>query len=105
MIFPPGFLDELRSRIGLTDLIGRRVQLTRKGHEYDGPCPFHDDKTQSFYVVDDQGFFHCFGCGAQGDGIGYVMRTQNLDFIDAIKRLAGEAGLAVPQSTPPDVGQ
>jgi len=98
--FPPGFLDELRSRISLADLVGRRVRLVRHGREYSGLCPFHNEKTPSFYVVEDKGFFHCFGCGAHGDAIGYVMRAENLDFIDAIERLAGEAGIAVPQQTP-----
>src|SRR3954447_14253754 len=100
MAFPPGFLDELRARISLADLVGRRVRLTRKGREHAGLCPFHNEKTPSFYVVEDKGFFHCFGCGAHGDAIGYLMRADNLDFIEAIERLAGEAGLQVPQSTP-----
>jgi DNA primase len=102
MAFPPGFLDELRSRIPLGDLVGRRVRLTRRGREQAGLCPFHNEKTPSFYVVEDKGFFHCFGCGAHGDAIGYVMRADNLDFIEAVERLAGEAGLAVPQQTPQD---
>jgi DNA primase len=102
MAFPPGFLDELRSRIALADLVGRRVRLTRRGREHSGLCPFHNEKTPSFYVVEDKGFFHCFGCGAHGDAIGFVMRADNLDFVEAIERLAGEAGIAVPQQTPQD---
>ncbi len=102
MAFPPGFLDELRSRIPLGDLVGRRVRLTRRGREQAGLCPFHNEKTPSFYVVEDKGFFHCFGCGAHGDAIGFVMRADNLDFIEAVERLAGEAGIAVPQQTPQD---
>ena len=100
MAFPPGFLDELRARVSLVGLVGRRVRLVRKGREHGGLCPFHNEKTPSFYVVEDKGFFHCFGCGAHGDAIGYVMRADNLDFIEAIERLAAEAGLQVPQSTP-----
>src|SRR5437763_9715531 len=100
MAFPPGFLDELRWRLPLAELVGRRVRLTRKGREYAGLCPFHNEKTPSFYVVDDKNFFHCFGCGAHGDAIGFVMRSENLDFIEAVERLAGEAGLAMPQRTP-----
>jgi DNA primase len=100
MAFPPGFLDELRSRVSLADLVGKRVRLVRKGREYGGLCPFHNEKTPSFYVVEDKGFFHCFGCGAHGDAIGFVMRSENLDFIEAIERLAGLAGIAVPQQTP-----
>jgi DNA primase len=100
MAFPPGFLDELRSRVSLADLVGKRVRLTRKGREYGGLCPFHNEKTPSFYVVEDKGFFHCFGCGAHGDAIGFVMRSENVDFIEAIERLAGIAGVQVPQQTP-----
>jgi DNA primase len=100
MAFPPGFLDELRSRVSLGELVGRRVRLSRRGREQGGLCPFHNEKTPSFYVVEDKGFFHCFGCGAHGDAIGFVMRADNLDFIEAVERLAGEAGIAVPQQTP-----
>src|SRR5437762_3182828 len=100
MAFPPGFLDELRARIPLGSLVGRRVRLIRRGRELAGLCPFHHEKTPSFYVVEDKGFFHCFGCGAHGDAVGYLMRAENLDFIEAIERLAAEAGLAVPQQTP-----
>ncbi len=100
MAFPPGFLDELRSRISLSGLVGRSVKLVRRGREYAGLCPFHHEKTPSFYVVEDKSFFHCFGCGAHGDAIGFVMRSDNLDFIEAIEKLAGEAGLAVPRATP-----
>jgi DNA primase len=100
MAFPPGFLDELRSRISLSGLIGRSVKLVRRGREYAGLCPFHPEKTPSFYVVEDKSFFHCFGCGAHGDAIGFVMRSNNLDFIEGIEKLAGEAGLAVPRATP-----
>jgi len=98
--FPPGFLDELRSRISLSGLIARRVKLVRRGREFAGLCPFHHEKTPSFYVVEDKSFFHCFGCGAHGDAIGFAMRADNLDFIEAVEKLAGEAGLAVPQATP-----
>jgi DNA primase len=100
MAFPPGFLDELRSRISLSGLVGRRVKLVRRGREFAGLCPFHNEKTPSFYVVDDKSFFHCFGCGAHGDAIGFAMRADNLDFIEAVEKLAGEAGLPVPQATP-----
>lgn len=100
MAFPPGFLDELRSRISLPGLIGRKVKLVRRGREFAGLCPFHHEKTPSFYVVEDKSFFHCFGCGAHGDAIGFVMRADNLDFIEAIEKLAAEAGVAVPQATP-----
>jgi DNA primase len=100
MAFPPGFLDELRGRVPLAGLVGRRVKLVRRGREFTGLCPFHHEKTPSFYVVEDKNFFHCFGCGAHGDAIGFVMRSDNLDFLEAVEKLAGEAGLAVPQQTP-----
>jgi DNA primase len=105
MAFPPGFLDELRSRVSLAGLIGRKVKLVRRGREQAGLCPFHHEKTPSFYVVEDKAFFHCFGCGAHGDVIGFVMRADNLDFLEAVEKLAGEAGLAVPQSTPEEQGR
>ena len=100
MAFPPQFLDELRSRIGLADLIRRRVKLTRKGREHTGLCPFHNEKTPSFSVSEEKGFFHCFGCGAHGDIIGFAMRIENLSFPEAVQRLADEAGLVVPQTSP-----
>ena len=100
MPFPPQFLDDLRSRIGLADLIGRRVKLTRKGREHTGLCPFHNEKTPSFSVSEEKGFFHCFGCGAHGDIIGFAMRIENLSFPEAVQRLADEVGLVVPQTSP-----
>ena len=69
MAFSPQFLDELRTRSGLADAIGRRVRLTRKGREHIGLCPFHKEKTPSFTVNEDKGFYHCFGCAAHGDVI------------------------------------
>ena len=100
MAYPPHFLDELRARIGLAAFIGRRVKLTRKGREHSGLCPFHTEKTPSFTVSEEKNFYHCFGCGAHGDVIGYVMRTENLSFPEAIERLADEAGIQVPVSSP-----
>ena len=100
MAFPPQFLDELRARIRLSDLIGRRVKLTRRGREFVGLCPFHSEKTPSFTVSDDKGFFHCFGCGAHGDVIGFTMQGAHLSFPDAVAQLAAEAGLEVPVATP-----
>src|SRR5204863_2201487 len=100
MALAPGFLDELRSRISLSGLIGRRVKLARRGHEYAWLCPFHYEKSPSFYGVEEKSFFHCFGCGAHGDAIGFVMRADNLDVIAAVEKLAGEAGWAVLQTRP-----
>jgi len=100
MSLPQSFLDELRARVGLAALIGRRVRLQRRGREFQGLCPFHNEKTPSFTVNEDKGFFHCFGCGAHGDQISFVMQAEGLSFPDAVERLAAEAGLAVPQPTP-----
>src|ERR1051326_8040987 len=100
MPFPPGFIDELRNRLSVSEVVGRRVKLTRAGREYKACCPFHNEKTPSFTVNDQKGFFHCFGCGAHGDVIGFIMRTENRSFPEAVEMLAGLAGMPVPQSTP-----
>ena len=102
MSFSPEFLDEIRLRVTLSDTIARRVPLTRKGREFAGLCPFHKEKTASFTVNDDKGFFHCFGCGAHGDVIGFEMRMDGLSFPEAVERLANLAGLALPTTTPED---
>jgi DNA primase len=100
MAFPPRFLDELRHRVSLAEIVGRRVKLTRRGREYVGLCPFHTEKTPSFSVVEDKDFYHCFGCGAHGDAIGFVMQTENLAFPEAVEQLARQAGMDVPKATP-----
>jgi DNA primase len=100
MALPPRFLDELRSRLTLSEVVGRRVKLVRAGREFRACCPFHNEKSPSFYVNDGKGFFHCFGCGAHGDAIGFVMRAANLPFMEAVEQLASEAGLDVPQASP-----
>ena len=100
MAFPPEFVEELRNRITISEVIGRKVTLKRKGREYAGLCPFHNEKTPSFWVNDQKNFFHCFGCGAHGDAIGFTMRIEGLTFPDAVEKLAHDAGLAVPVATP-----
>lgn len=101
MAFSPGFLDELRARLSLSDLVGRKVTLKRKsGAEYSGLCPFHNEKTPSFTVNDKKGFFHCFGCGAHGDAVGFVMKTEGLSFPESVEKLAREVNLPVPRATP-----
>ncbi len=100
MPFPPAFLDELRARVPLSALVGRRVRLVRAGREFKACCPFHHEKTPSFYVNDGKQFYHCFGCGAHGDVIGFTMRHDRLSFPEAIAQLAGEAGIPVPTSAP-----
>jgi len=101
MAFPPGFLDELRARLSLSDLVGRKVSLKRRsGSEYAGLCPFHNEKTPSFTVNDKKGFFHCFGCGEHGDAVGFVMKTEGLSFPESVEKLAREVNLPVPRATP-----
>ena len=100
MSLKPEFLDEIRDRVSLSSVVGRRVRLIRKGREHGGLCPFHNEKTPSFTVSDDKGFFHCFGCGAHGDVIGFVMKSEGLAFREAVERLAGEAGLQMPVERP-----
>jgi DNA primase len=100
MSFTPQFLDELRNRLPVSDIAGRRVKLRKHGREHTGLCPFHNEKTPSFTVNDDKGFFHCFGCGAHGDVIGFVMQTEGLTFPEAVEKLAAMAGLEIPRSSP-----
>jgi len=100
MLPPQSFLDELRARIGLASVIGRRVRLQRKGREHQGLCPFHNEKTPSFTVNEAKGFYHCFGCGAHGNVFSFVMKIEGLNFHEAIERLAAEAGLEMPKPTP-----
>src|SRR6476661_2295609 len=101
MAFPPDFLDELRARVSLSDVVGRKVALKRRsGAEYAGLCPFHNEKTPSFTVSDKKGFFHCFGCGEHGDAVGFVMKTEGLSFPESVEKLAREVGLPVPRATP-----
>ncbi|HSR71384.1 MAG TPA: DNA primase [Kiloniellales bacterium] len=99
MAFPPAFLDEIRARVPLAELVGRKVRLVKRGREHSGLCPFHNEKTPSFTVSEDKGFYHCFGCGAHGDAIGFVMRTEGLAFPEAVERLASLAGLEMPVSS------
>lgn len=103
MTIPPRFLDELRSRLSVSDIVGRKVRLTRAGREHKGCCPFHKEKTPSFYVNDDKQFYHCFGCGAHGTVIDFLMAHDNLSFPEAVENLAAEAGMQVPKASPEEV--
>ena len=100
MTFPPQFLDDIRARVPLEGVIAKRVRLVRRGRESVGLCPFHKEKTPSFTVNEEKGFFHCFGCGAHGDVIGFIMRDEGLSFPEAVERLAGDAGMALPARDP-----
>ncbi|MEQ8395401.1 DNA primase [Thalassobaculum sp.] len=100
MALPQGFLDELRDRVSVSSMVGRRHALIRKGREFVSLCPFHSDSKPSLNIVDDKGFYHCFACGAHGDVIKFVMETEGLSFMEAIEQLAGVAGMEVPKETP-----
>ncbi|MEX5729601.1 DNA primase [Rhodovulum iodosum] len=105
MSLPPGFLDELRSRTSLAQVVGRKVMWdTRKSNQGKGdmwaPCPFHQEKTASFHVDDRKGFYYCFGCHAKGDAISFVRETENVGFMEAIEILAQEAGMQMPARDP-----
>jgi len=100
MAFPSQFLDELKTRVSVVEVVGKSVKLVRKGREHWGCCPFHNEKTPSFSVSDEKGFYHCFGCGSHGSAIDFVMNTQGMSFPEAVKYLADQAGLQVPEETP-----
>ena len=92
-------MDEIRARVPLSSVIGKRMKLIRAGREFKGCCPFHKEKTPSFTVNDIKGFYHCFGCGAHGDVLGFVMDHDNLPFMEAVEQLAALAGMQVPKPT------
>ncbi|MCV2891027.1 DNA primase [Ruegeria aquimaris] len=105
MSLPPGFLDELRSRLSLTQVVGRKVMWDmRKSNQGKGdmwaPCPFHHEKTASFHVDDRKGFYYCFGCHAKGDALKFVQETENVGFMEAVEILAREAGMPMPARDP-----
>jgi DNA primase len=102
MAYSPAFLADLRRRVVLSELISQRgFKLVRHGSEFVGLCPFHIERTPSFYVVEDQGFFHCFGCDAHGNAIDFVMRVDNLNFRQAVAKLASGQG-ALAAAAPAD---
>ena len=100
MTLSPAWLDELRSRTLLSALIGRSIKVTRAGREHKACCPFHNEKTPSFTINDDKGFYHCFGCSAHGDAISWMTDHRGLPFMDAVKELADAAGMEVPAPDP-----
>ncbi|QCO57037.1 DNA primase (plasmid) [Pseudorhodobacter turbinis] len=105
MSLPAGFLDELRTRVSLSQVVGRKVVWdVRKSNQGKGdmwaPCPFHQEKSPSFHVDDRKGFYYCFGCHAKGDALSFVMETENLGFMEAVELLAREAGMPVPAKDP-----
>ncbi len=102
MTITPQFLENLRSRVSLSSIVGKQVKLTKKGNRALGLCPFHSEKTPSFNVNDDEGFYHCFGCGVSGDAITYLRETRGLNFVDAVRELASIAGISMPEIGPID---
>lgn len=105
MSLSTAFLDEIRSRTTLSALIGRSIKVEKAGREYKACCPFHGEKTPSFTINDDKGFYHCFGCGAHGDAIRWLTDHEAQDFIDAVKDLAQAAGLEMPARSPEDAAR
>ena len=104
MTISPDYLQELNQRTDITELVGGYVQLHRSGRTYRGLCPFHGEKTPSFFVYPETSSFYCFGCGAGGDAISFVKRINNLDYIEAVKFLASRAGMPLPDDRD-DTGQ
>ena len=105
MSLPPGFLDELRTRTSIAQVVGRKVSWdNRKSNpgkgDYWAPCPFHQEKTASFHVDDRKGFYYCFGCHAKGDALSFVRETENMGFMEAVETLAREAGMQMPAQDP-----
>jgi DNA primase len=105
MRLPPGFLDELRTRTSLAQVVGRKVMWdAKKSNQGKGdlwaPCPFHQEKTASFHVDDRKGFYYCFGCHQKGDALTFVQETENVGFMEAVEILAGEAGMQIPARDP-----
>ncbi|WP_246047741.1 CHC2 zinc finger domain-containing protein [Hankyongella ginsenosidimutans] len=102
MAFSPAFLDEIRARIALHEVVGRKVRLMRAGREWKGLCPFHNEKSPSFYVNDEKGFYHCFGCGAHGDAVRFLCEAEGRGFREAVEELATSVGLELPRETAED---
>src|SRR3979411_768093 len=99
MRFPPQFLDELRARLPVSEVVGRRVKLRKTGREFVGLSPFNKEKSPSFTVNDQKGFYHDFSSGKHGDIFGFIMETEGVAFPEAVERLASLAGVAVPKLT------
>jgi DNA primase len=103
-VIPQGFIQDLLARVDLVDVVGRYVQLKKAGQNFLGLCPFHGEKSPSFTVSPSKQFFHCFGCGAHGTAIGFLMEHRGLGFVDAVRELAQQAGMQVPEG-PAQAGQ
>ena len=99
MRFPPQFLDELRARLPVSEVVGKRVKLKKAGREWKGLSPFNKERTPSFFVNDQKGFWYDFSSGKHGDIFDFVMETEGVTFPEAVERLAAHGGRAVPQMT------
>ncbi len=100
-MIPDSFKQDLLNRVDIVDVVSRYVQLKKGGANYQGLCPFHNEKTPSFTVSPAKQFYHCFGCGAHGNAIGFLMAYASLGYVDAMKELAASVGMQVPESRPP----
>ncbi len=99
-MLPPDFLENLKQRSDIVNVIGKRVKLQKKGREYGACCPFHSEKTPSFTVSPQKSFYYCFGCGAKGDALSFIIEHDRLPFMEAVKMLASETGISVPAPSP-----
>ena len=102
---PQAFIDDLLARTDIVELIGSRITLKKSGREYKACCPFHGEKTPSFWVSPDKQFYHCFGCGAHGSALGFLMNHDRLTFPEAVEELASRAGVEIPREARPDDGR
>ena len=94
---PQSFIDDLVARADIIEVLGSRIELRKAGREYKALCPFHGEKTPSFTVSPDKGFYHCFGCGAHGTALGFLMEHDHLSFVEAVEELAGMMSIEVPR--------
>lgn len=97
-------IEEIKDRLSILDVVGQKVRLRKSGRNFSGLCPFHTEKTPSFYVFPDEGSYHCFGCQAHGDILTFVMKTEGLDFMETVRQLAGRAGVQLPEPREPQPG-
>ena len=95
-MIPPAFIQDLLSRVDIVEIVGRHVQLKKSGLNFSGLCPFHAEKSPSFTVTPTKQFYHCFGCGAHGDAIGFLSEHSGMPFVEAVKDLAQQVGMTVP---------
>ena len=98
MSIPEGYIEEIRNSIKLSSIVQNKVKLIKRGKNFVGLCPFHNEKTPSFNILDDEGFYHCFGCGAHGDLISFIRNTENIGFVEAVEKISSLAGIKLPSN-------